>query len=461
MIAQIFFNSTASFISRGSDFLRHGLFGLSNDLSVFGSKFFVLIIHFCFIFSLPIQAQRNGFFYDEMPTHIGSRSQGLGGAYTALVNDATAIYWNPGALGLLESSSFTSSFNFSIRVSEIESEASAGVFTSANLRDEMPHAGLNEVSIAIPIDLPEYNVRITPAFSYRQVSNYRFFKEIWDINYSSSPENLDYSIEYEHSGGMNAFSVGLGLSLSQHLGLGLVYNFYTGERTQNEKYIFSSNFGINEQFSLSRKTTFHGEGMVFGLKASTSTIDETVYLPGEKYESGIDFGFTVRLPNQRSEFMDFSNNSSSDTVTNIYNQPLLVRGGIAFRLPEAMISLDYSFADFSNTRQIALQQFTSARPFDQNARLQTISVGVEFDHMMRFGIMWRTYQFESALEESNQTYGLTGGLSFGDEDGFILDLSGMLEFFNWNVFGIGGLGENVIYSGVQFSIMASLRVFLD
>ena len=32
---------------------------------------------------------------------VGARAAAMGGAYTALVNDATGVYWNPGALGLL------------------------------------------------------------------------------------------------------------------------------------------------------------------------------------------------------------------------------------------------------------------------------------------------------------------------------------------------------------------------
>ena len=40
---------------------------------------------------------------------VGARALGMGGAYTALADDANALYWNPAGLSKLEQREFTAS----------------------------------------------------------------------------------------------------------------------------------------------------------------------------------------------------------------------------------------------------------------------------------------------------------------------------------------------------------------
>ena len=40
---------------------------------------------------------------------VGARGLGMGGAYTALADDANALYWNPAGLSKLEKREFTAS----------------------------------------------------------------------------------------------------------------------------------------------------------------------------------------------------------------------------------------------------------------------------------------------------------------------------------------------------------------
>jgi hypothetical protein len=430
-----------------------------NDVFVV-KPMYVLLVPVFMLFSLVTQAQRNGIFYDEMPTPIGARALGLGGAYTALVNDASATYWNPGALGLIEGLSITANWNVSTRFASIEADAASGVNVTTSVNGAVPYVGLNEISLAYPIELFDYDVRFVPAISYRQVSNYRFLKENWQMRYTASSETLDYEIEYDHSGGMNALSLGFGLSISEYLGLGLVYNIYTGSREENVNLDLSSNFGVNDQFSSTTATRFRGGGLVVGLKASTNPLDDAVYAPGDDYELGMDVGISLSLPHQRRQFSDFSN-SFIDTITFFYNQPMLFRTGVAYRFPEVMLSFDYTYSNLSSGRRMASHQFNSGFAFDEGVDLYSLAIGVEFSHMYRLGFFSRNYQFKADAGESNETYGLSGGLSVGDDETFIFDLSLMLEFFDWNINEIGGLGDNIRYTGSNFTIMAGFRIFLN
>lgn len=451
MMTKIFLKSTATKVEPSPSIKARFRVGMP----------FPLLLAFIFtLFSLFVQAQRNGIFNDELPTPIGARAIGLGGAYTALVNDASATYWNPGALGLIEGFSMSANWNVSTRFASIESDAPSGVDVITGRNGAVPYVGLNEISMAYPIELFDYNVRFVPAISYRQVSNYRFLKENWRMQYSSFPETLDYEIEYDHSGGMNALSLGFGLNISEYLGLGVVYNIYTGSREENVNLDLSSNFGMNNQLSNTIATRFRGGGFVVGLKASTNPLDDAVYVPGDDYELGMDVGVSLSLPHQRSEFLDFSDNIF-DTLTIFYNQPMMFRGGVAYRFPEVMLSFDYTYSNLSSARRMASHQFSSGLAFEDGVDLYSLAIGVEFSHMYRLGFFSRNYQFKSAASETNETFGLSGGFSVGDDETLIFDLSMMLEFFNWNVNELGGLGESIRYSGTNFTLMAGFRIFLN
>jgi hypothetical protein len=47
---------------------------------------------------------------DFLRIPVGARATGMGNAFTALVNDATSIYWNPGGLAQVQGSTFTAEY---------------------------------------------------------------------------------------------------------------------------------------------------------------------------------------------------------------------------------------------------------------------------------------------------------------------------------------------------------------
>jgi hypothetical protein len=413
-----------------------------------------------FLVSQDLFSQQLGYFRDYMPMQIGPRAQGLGGAYTALVDDANAVTWNPGALGLLRSTSVVSAFSLSTITGEVSSSLTGSISARTSRNSDGPHFGLNNVAIAIPIELADQNVRIVPAFSYHQVSNYRFFKESWNIYYSSGSDFVDYTIGFDHSGGRNAYGFGLGLSISDYLGLGVVYNRYTGERVENVEQSLNSNIGFSDQNNYTTTTQFSGSSWAFGLKVSSTPFDDLKVMPGERYAEGVDFGLSLTLPYQSSNFV-FDGNNISDSATYLFNDPLMIRSGVAFRFPEVMMSVDFSYADLSNRRIMHLNGFNSGMNPGDGISLYTLSMGFEFENMYRIGMLVRNYQFNTNENSQRETFSLTGGLSFGDDDSFIFDISAMMEFFNWDELDWGLYDDTFGISGVNIHFMAGLRIFLD
>jgi hypothetical protein len=434
---------------------------MKTNLVVSISKVLALVIALVFsVMATRVSAQQLGYFHDYMPTHIGPRAHGLAGAYTALVDDANAVAWNPGALGMIRSTSLVSAMSFSYRIGSITSSVDNGIFFDAERSDVEGHFGVNNISLAIPINLFDQEVQLVPAFSYHHISNYRHSVENWNMKYSQGFDNIDYDIEFDHTGGRSAYSFGLGLNISDYLGLGVVYNLFTGERVESVNQSISLNTGFSESNSISNTTVFGGGNLNFGIKASSSSFNDIKIMPGDGYTEGVDFGLSLRLPHQSTRRI-FDNNNSSDSTKYLFNEPLMIRSGLAFRLPDMMMAFDFSYADFSKRRGMQLNQFNSGFSPGDGISLYSFSIGLEFENMYRVGIMVRNYQFKTNENLQEETFTLTGGFSIADDENFILDVSAALEFFSWDELEWGLYNDTFNFQGVTTSIMAGLRIFLD
>ncbi len=211
-----------------------------------------------------------------------ARAAGMGQAYTALVDDPTAIYWNPAAMSIIKngyaglmlrrgSKSFSSNTDNSPYIKNWEVSARP-VTDLGFLGIVFPfHAGIANTTLGV-------GVRRSVAFPQEQT------EEI--IN--NHDEN--YKLNYNHDGELSVFTVAISLSLSEKLSLGGTFNFYTGEEVLSLK---SSNQGAGEEvlYNITQeysRTSFdmgvryqYQHNWIFGLKINfpfTLAIKQTIGL---------------------------------------------------------------------------------------------------------------------------------------------------------------------------------------
>jgi len=66
-----------------------------------------IFVVFCLLLPTPVLAANSGAF---LRVGVGARALGMGGAFVALVDDATGVYWNPAGLSQLESREIASMY---------------------------------------------------------------------------------------------------------------------------------------------------------------------------------------------------------------------------------------------------------------------------------------------------------------------------------------------------------------
>ena len=70
-------------------------------------QIFTLMISIVLVFATGTQAGNGAAAFLKIP--VGARAAAMGGAYVAVVNDASAVYWNPAGLASFQRFAVTSS----------------------------------------------------------------------------------------------------------------------------------------------------------------------------------------------------------------------------------------------------------------------------------------------------------------------------------------------------------------
>jgi long-chain fatty acid transport protein len=170
------------------------------------------------------------------PIGFGARAFGMGGAFIAIADDATAATWNPGGLGQIEHievSAIGSYYDF-------ERYESVTIFNngqSGTVIRQGDSLSYDFFGISIPIrPFTESDFKIVLQYSYQRSINFNIKSNTNPIQFVFSGvgelgqrfEETGYRYENEEfTGGLDAHSIGLGLKFTQWLNLGLTANIWT------------------------------------------------------------------------------------------------------------------------------------------------------------------------------------------------------------------------------------------
>jgi long-subunit fatty acid transport protein len=144
----------------------------------------------------------------------GGRALAMGGAYRAIAEDLSALYWNPAGLATVRR------VELSLGISQalIQDDATIGENTVSN---QLSRTRLNELGLVFPF--PTYRGSLVFALGYHQVHHFDSFGTFQEVTqaYTFQADELE-------TGRLGTWSLGMAIDISPMVSLGLGLNLWTG-----------------------------------------------------------------------------------------------------------------------------------------------------------------------------------------------------------------------------------------
>ena len=287
----------------------------------------------------------------------GARAMGMGGAFTAIADDATAVSYNPAGLAQLQrpevsvvAEGFSRALGFSGFSGGQTGAATATLGAPTTFEDTSNKEralSLSFASCAVPWKLQGRSFVFL--LSYQKTFDCTYNSEVSYLASTNGGATSQAIAQQVHqTGGVAEYSAALGAELSHHLLLGLALNSWQGQ-SEFGSYSQRTTSGVNLVFDsdLTQASSFHGFNATAGLIWRSRWLNA---------------GLTYRTPFHASYV--FSNDYSYvDTVTGLVNHqtsgatacalkwPETWSGGLGLHLGQrTLVTADWSFTPWSHAR---------------------------------------------------------------------------------------------------------------
>jgi long-subunit fatty acid transport protein len=189
---------------------------------------FLITCFLCSVWATHALSQE-AFIYDQTqinsspnPIGSGARAQGMGGAFIAVADDATAASWNPGGLMQLEQPEFSFALSFEHRRKDFNSSP----HPEASGINEIYREDLNYFSFAWPFRAFDKNMVLS--LNYQRM--YDFYDDIeFDQNLRSDTAYMEKHVHFKQTGSLKAFAPAFAIQITPRFSLGITFNFWTDE----------------------------------------------------------------------------------------------------------------------------------------------------------------------------------------------------------------------------------------
>jgi long-subunit fatty acid transport protein len=186
---------------------------------------FIIVVICAQILSWTVGAQADTIFQSAgiasspNPVGSGARALGMGGAFIAVADDATAASWNPAGLVQLERPEMSFVVDYSRRKEEYSSDSRPEIETSSVTNETR----INFLSFTFPFSLLNRNMVLSA--NYQRLYDFeRSFDHPRDLAGAVIGEE---AVDYNQSGYLGALGLAYALELTSWLSLGATLNIWT------------------------------------------------------------------------------------------------------------------------------------------------------------------------------------------------------------------------------------------
>ena len=310
---------------------------------------------------------------------LGARTMGMGGAFLAVADDFTTLYWNPAGLAQIRKFELFGSLSHSER--DVETEFTRGRAAEADNSKTRP----NSIGLVYPL----YANRGGFAFAlgYNRPQNFDAEVAIQGLDPSSGSvfSGFDVDETTSNSGGIGIWSFGMGVFISKNILLGGSIDFWHGS-SFNE--LNSAAEDINNIDPEIKGFAFHdtldrdysglsGRVGVLAFAGENVTLGGTVTLPADLEVSEVWEQQTIVQFDDGEEDVDGDGGSILFDI----KRPFEFGGGFAIKLLEKRLTLagDVQFTDWTQTEYDPLPAEDAQNNFNRyyDSTIQ-IRVGAEY-----------------------------------------------------------------------------------
>jgi len=217
------------------------------------------------------------------PVGSGARATGMGGAFIAVADDATAASWNPAGLVQLERPEVSAVGSYNYRSEDIRS-GSHPELNGENLSDS---SSLNYLSAVLPFRLFDRNMVVS--LNYQKLFDFNMdFKGSFFSNFNDGLGDvfdLKEKDVFRQRGELTTISPAFAVELTPNLSVGLTFNVWT-------------NMGQKPSWQSSDSIDFNMTGTIIGIPfdfTGNLRSDEKDYFYGNSYNVGVLYSPTPTL----------------------------------------------------------------------------------------------------------------------------------------------------------------------
>jgi long-subunit fatty acid transport protein len=271
------------------------------------------------------------------PVGSGARALGMGGAFIAVADDATAASWNPGGLIQLEGPEISIVGAGFYR----EEDLDFGTNPEANGTNSVSETRINYISATYPFTLGGFNMVVS--------ANYQNLFDLtrnWDfiLNQSSDSLAVNQNVDYDQDGTLSAWGLAYSIQVTPRFSLGVTFNFWEDGiyKNQWDKTVvqkgsgtFAGNKFIFESRSVD-KFYFSGFNANLGIlwnvtsKLNLGAVFKTPFTADIKHKSS--FSSKIRFPDFPAADSTFSD---SFTEHEDLHMPMSYGIGLAYRFSDS------------------------------------------------------------------------------------------------------------------------------
>ncbi len=319
----------------------------------------------CFlILTTTAYSQQQGLFFNYFGG--GARSEGMGEAFIAVSNDASAGGWNPAALYQHEQTFMGFSYSFLMPRGEYQFYVTPQ--RQLNYDHEGSVSGINNWSIITPMRIKGhpfvFNISTTRFFDVYYKFGEKIFPEIDLGNPDDLLDDGDPNTFMERTGGVNAVNLGFGTRLYKQLSFGLMANIYYGKvvTTETRDYrldtiVTSANVTLRTTSLVYDSTNYKGFSFTLGFLYDAERFKAGLLarlpftLKGES-DSTIDMYTTLNGGEKDIPESPFRTQVSYvDNITSKTDMPLMLGFGLAYNVQENfLVAGDIEYRAFGNSK---------------------------------------------------------------------------------------------------------------